>query len=712
MKALSHAFFSVSFLLFSFFLLISCGPPTPTGCTKDQDCKGDRICQGQICVDPQGNKETSNEPSPEKLPEEDASLPEPEKVLPEPPTSEESTISDKAQPEPQIEVLPEPQIEPPSESQTERLPESQVDSVPEKTPSCTSGEQRPCYSAATSTLNVGECRAGLELCTDGHWGSCNGQVIPSAEICDGKDNDCNGMIDEAVVRPCFTGNAVHRGVGSCKDGSQTCTNGLWGSCVNQVLPSVETCDGQDNDCNGMIDDGIASASCNVSQAMGLCALGTTQCTQGASVCVSLHTSQPESCNKQDDDCDGKTDEGLSCVPSCLIFQPSSVDFGSVQVNCSSRKVQVQVINSCTTAAQILQVGMTGATGPEFLHSSPSVPLPATLATSQQLTLNLHFSPSLVGSFQGNFQFNLDPNSGNSFLIPLKGVGRAAAQTTETFVYGGGTNKTDILMIIDDSCSMSSSQNYISQAASSFFTRLTQNAVDYQLAVITTTLSSQGSLFRGTPNILTPNTANVATLFSSIVRVGTNGSAAEKGLESAQKALTPPNITNQNKGFLRADSNLLLLFVSDEDDSSAQPVSFFIQEFKNLKSPPYSVRVGVLTLPCVPGSCTDRYGQVWQALGGIHLPLTATIGGSPISANVNSFMLQAADLARGLSPRFSLGQAPVTGSISVKVGGNVVPQDPNNGWVYESASNSVVLLGTAVPATGVSVEVTYSAVCAP
>ncbi len=695
MKTLFYVYFSIGF----FFLFVSCEPSPPAGCTKDQDCKGDRICQNQICVEPQGNKEASIENASEKLPERDASSPE--TTFPDP-VSEEGTLSDQVHSEPQTET----------ESQAESQPEPQAEPILEKESLCASGEQRTCYSAAPSTLNIGECRAGLELCTNGRWGSCSGQMVPSAENCDGKDNDCNGMIDDAVVRPCFTGNAVNRGVGGCKDGTQTCSNGLWGACVGQVLPVVETCDGKDNDCNGQVDDGIRSTSCNVQQAMGLCAVGALQCTQGVPVCVSLHTPQPESCNKQDDDCDGSIDEGLSCVPSCLIFQPSSVDFGSVQVNCSSHNVRVKVTNNCATTAQILQVGMTGATGPEFRNSSSSMPLPATLATSQQLTLNLDFSPSSVGSFQGNFQFNLDPNSGNSFLIPLKGVGRVAAQTIEMFVYGGGSNKTDILIIVDDSGSMYSSQIYLSQTATSFFTKLTQNAVDYQIAVITTTLSGQGSLFRGTPNILTPNTPNAATLFSSLVRVGTNGSATEKGLESAYTALTPPNITNQNKGFLRADSNLLLLFVSDEDDFSTQPVSFFIQEFKSLKLSPYSVRIGVLTLPCTPSSCTDRYGQVWQALGGIHFPLTTTTLGNPISANVNAFMLQAADLARGLSPRFSLRQTPISGSISVKVGGLSVLQDPNNGWAYESTSNSLVLLGTAVPTAGTTVEVSYTASCVP
>ena len=47
------------------------------------------------------------------------------------------------------------------------------------------------------------------------------------------------------------------GVGPCRAGSQVCTNGMWDACVGQVVPSSEACNGLDDDCNGIIDDGFA-----------------------------------------------------------------------------------------------------------------------------------------------------------------------------------------------------------------------------------------------------------------------------------------------------------------------------------------------------------------------------------------------------------------------------------------------------------------------
>ncbi len=62
-----------------------------------------------------------------------------------------------------------------------------------------------------------------------------GDVRPTEELCDGLDNDCDGIVDN-FRRACYEGDRKYVGKGACKAGTQLCTAGAWGACEGQVLP--------------------------------------------------------------------------------------------------------------------------------------------------------------------------------------------------------------------------------------------------------------------------------------------------------------------------------------------------------------------------------------------------------------------------------------------------------------------------------------------
>ena len=80
------------------------------------------------------------------------------------------------------------------------------------------------------------------------------------------------------------------------------------------VPSAEVCNGLDDDCDGVADNGNpgSGASC-LTGLFGVCADGANQCVAGAISCMPIHSPGEvlEVCNGLDDDCDGDVDEGLT-----------------------------------------------------------------------------------------------------------------------------------------------------------------------------------------------------------------------------------------------------------------------------------------------------------------------------------------------------------------------------------------------------------------
>lgn len=190
---------------------------------------------------------------------------------------------------------------------------------------CIASATRECYTGPSATKGVGECKAGKQTCSaEGKWGKCEGEVLPQAEICNGKDDDCDSNIDNncgtsctvGQTRECYTGVEGTKGVGPCKAGKETCQkDGSWGQCEGQVLPVPENCNTTiDDNCNGKVNE---DCECTPGQTEdckadnGCAGIRTCQKKQGTNgtewgVCLATKP-YDEKCDELDNDCDGKVD---------------------------------------------------------------------------------------------------------------------------------------------------------------------------------------------------------------------------------------------------------------------------------------------------------------------------------------------------------------------------------------------------------------------
>ena len=150
-------------------------------------------------------------------------------------------------------------------------------------------------------LDIGECTPGVRKCANGQFRDCMGAIMPEAEICNGLDDDCDGTTDENVSRPCGST------IGECSQGIQMCVAGAPGPCQGAVGPVNEVCDGLDNDCDGQSDEGF---SVGMPCPLGDGRMGTIRCdAMGSTVCQGTQV-QVDAGLITDSGVDAGTDAGL------------------------------------------------------------------------------------------------------------------------------------------------------------------------------------------------------------------------------------------------------------------------------------------------------------------------------------------------------------------------------------------------------------------
>ncbi len=189
---------------------------------------------------------------------------------------------------------------------------------------CVDGTFTPCGSS------TGDCRPGMRGCTSGRYGACTGGVTPRAETCDGsRDEDCDGRIDESC--PCSAGQMQPCGTGYCA-GTQTCNSaGVWSTCTGPA-PRAEVCNGIDDDCDGIpdtTDTDVAMLGATCGTSVGLCNPGRYSCNGSMLVCggSGYVASTAEICDHRDQDCNGTLDDnvGVAACSSTLVAVSTSTE---------------------------------------------------------------------------------------------------------------------------------------------------------------------------------------------------------------------------------------------------------------------------------------------------------------------------------------------------------------------------------------------------
>lgn len=267
--------------------------------------------------------------------------------------------------------------------------------------------------------------------------------------------------------------------------------------------------------------------------------------------------------------------------------------------------------------------------------------------------------------------------------------------SQRFTALGGGGLADFLFVVDDSGSMSTSQEAVRNAATVFAESMASSGLNFEIATITT---DRTVAFRDTLQ----NGAFTSDLeeYKNDVTPGTSGSNTERGIYNAERSLLSTSLGDGEDGIVtqvghpRTGAGFSVIIISDEP--SQYPNSGFNPDANLFIERGYRVYSIVNT----SDNSISQYDDLANASGGT----VADIGNID---NFQDIFQEIATLAGAASSRFSLDYTPIESSITVETNGREQTRSNSNGWQYVIGSNSILFKGSSIPDEGASVKVSYS-----
>lgn len=379
--------------------------------------------------------------------------------------------------------------------------------------------------------------------------------------------------------------------------------------------------------------------------------------------------------------------------------PDYHDFSTVFLGCDE-KIEVFITNVGNVALEINDIEYFATVPVDFSlenYEDALGPLPWIIAPNDSVMLSVEYIPRDLLDDEAYIEI-----MSNDPIKPIEvadqlGLGDYEDIIADEFDQDGNA-RSDILFIIDNSCSMGTNQTNFKNNFDSFMTVFETAGVDYQIAFITT---DDPNFVNG--KIVTPADMNPVGEVNAIIdSIGIHGSAHERGLLTSYESTSGIGDAALGSTFLRSDAKLVVIYVSDEPDfsgsySSMTPLDYsaHLQSLKTTKE----LVVAHAVAGDYPSGCTangsaqfgDGYYDVVNDLAGVFMSICATDFGAQLDTLARESMAITI---------FYLNNNPIESTILVEVDSTIVTD-----WSYDLSINAIVF--NSAPVEGSKIEVTYA-----
>jgi hypothetical protein len=395
--------------------------------------------------------------------------------------------------------------------------------------------------------------------------------------------------------------------------------------------------------------------------------------------------------------------------------PTEVEFGQVSVGCRDLSQRIRIYNFGNGNRRLNRIQAMRGTSPEFQIDTGAQGNDINDNADDHLEILIRYRPTDAGFDSGGIVLTHD-GAASPIVIPLFGEGIGVPQVTDT-LRQTARGKVDVLFVVDGSADMTARRTQLAASAPVFIDAADRSLLDYQIAVTSMDPAVDGgSIYGGALGIVTKNTPNRAIALAALFTVPFGNDNNGRGAESSLKALLDPTLNVQNAGFVRDGADLVVHYISDEDDNSNRNRQIYRDYIRTFKGHGRWVNTSIGALVgTVDNDCDTPLGQV--DYGGEYIRLANGIGGritSLCTTDFNASLNALADESFGVRKTFPLSTKPASSSIIVAINGQLVPSvNPATNvesWRYYSDANIVRFFDGSVPAPNTSVQIIYAPFC--